>query len=339
MAAFVCANAEVKDDDLMRAAQALRNGATPEDAAEMLARAVEDDPDEFTVGYGGMPDISGDVSLDAAFMEGRGLMAGTVGGLIGFRSAVAVARAVSAHLPHVMLVGEGAARFGRDIGAEERDNLSLVMEERWRALLARLGCDLSGLSRAEAQAAVRRRPDLLRLVTEAYSLSASGEAEADSRKSHDTMNVLARGGDGHLAVAVTTSGLGWKYPGRVGDAPIIGGGLYVDDSAGAAACMGLGEVCMRLASASHAVTLLRGGASLEEAGFAAVRAMGRLIGPSRSEKHMECGDWVRLILVDRHGRAGGFATRRGLQFKLARADGSAPELHTCTFVPPLQPPQ
>lgn len=319
MPALILANAEIRDDIIIAGVEALRGGASAADVAEQVARAVEDDPDEHTVGYSGYPNILGEVELDASFMDGATLKAGAVAALKGFRYPIAVARQVAERLPHVLLAGEGAARFAAEIGAERRDMLSDFARQAWRKRLDRIG-----LQADQIHAIPQDQPDsgVIELANRALAY----------KEGHDTMNVIVRDAAGHMVSAVTTSGIAWKYPGRVGDSPVIGAGNYADDRYGAAACMGLGEITIRLSSAVRAVMLLRAGLSLSQAGYEVVRDMWPLIGASVAAHHMQRADWVRILLLDAQGNAGGFATRAGLHFKLQSTDESRPRLVECSYV-------
>ena len=321
---IILANSEIRDEFIQAGVLALRNGASAADVAEQIARAVEDDPEEHSVGYSGYPNIFGEVELDASFMDGRTLRAGAVGGLKGFRHPISVARQVAERLPHVLLVGDGAARFAHEIGAEQCNMLTEYTEQEWRSMLQNASVDIGTLSLAAAQAVVRGQPSIVSLVNKA--LDRSGE------RTHDTMNVLVQDASGHLVSAVTTSGIAWKYPGRLGDSPIIGAGNYCDDRAGAAACMGLGEITMRLSSSAFAVALLRMGKSLHEAGSAAIREMLPIIGPSTAVNYMERADWIRMLLIDKHGHTGGYATRPGLQYKTQTIEEDQPQLRECVYI-------
>jgi beta-aspartyl-peptidase (threonine type) len=228
-----------------------------------------------------------------------------------------VARQVAQRLPHVLLAGLGAARFADEIGAERREMLSDFVKNEWRKKLNEVDEDGNRVVRGE----------LINLVNEIL-IPKPGERN----ESHDTMNVIVRDTAGHLVSAVTTSGLAWKYPGRVGDSPVIGAGNYCDDRYGAAACMGLGEITMRLSSSARAVFALAAGKPLHEAGNEAVREMLHLIGPTRSEDYMERADWVRLLLIDKDGNVGGYATRGGLQYKLQALADDAPQVMDCEWV-------
>ncbi len=324
MPALILANAEIRDEFISAGIEALRGGAGAAEVAEQVARAVEDDPDEHTVGYSGYPNILGEVELDASFMEGATLKAGAVAALKGFRYPIAIARQVAERLPHVLLAGEGAERFAAEIGAERRDMLSDFARQVWHQRLRGLG-----LTAAEAQAIAQGQASLgvIELAKRALAY----------QEGHDTMNVMVRDADGHIVSAVTTSGIAWKYPGRVGDSPVIGAGNYADDRYGAAACMGLGEITIRLGSALRAVMLLRAGLSLSQAGRETVRDMWPLIGASVAANHMQRADWVRILLLDAQGNVGGFATRAGLHFKVQTLDESQPRLVECEYVAGMYP--
>jgi L-asparaginase / beta-aspartyl-peptidase len=236
-----------------------------------------------------------------------------VAALRGFRHPISVARQVAERLPHVLLAGSGAARFADEIAAERREMLTDFAKNEWRKQLNNVDEDGARMVRGEVIALVN---DVLKKRND----------------SHDTMNVIVRDASGHLVSAVTTSGIAWKYPGRVGDSPVIGAGNYCDNRYGAAACMGLGEITMRLSSSAHAVFALGAGKALQQAGCDAVREMLPLLGISTSEDPMQRADWVRMLLIDKDGNAGGFATRTGLQYKVQGLAEDAPQLLDCEWV-------
>ncbi|MCS7054630.1 MAG: isoaspartyl peptidase/L-asparaginase [Thermoflexales bacterium] len=299
----VLANAEIRDEFISEGVERLRHGASAGDVAEFIACAVEDDPDEHTVGYGGWPNILGEVELDASFMDGATLRAGAVAALKGFRHPISIARQVMLRLPHVLLAGEGAARFAAEIGAERRDMLSPEARAAWQQRIAAIG------------------EDTHQRDTIALTLRALGE-----RRGSDTMNVIVRDAAGHICSAVSTSGIAWKYPGRVGDSPLVGAGNYCDDRYGAAACMGLGEAAMRVGAAVQAVMLMRLGWSLESAGREVARQLSDLLGAPAAEDPTRHAHWVRILLMDAAGHVGAFATRPGLCYKVQRADDPHPLL-------------
>ncbi len=218
----------------------LEAGGSALDAVEAATRPVEDDPTDETVGYGGFPNVVGEVELDALIMEGTTRRSGAVGALRGFRHPISVARAVMERLPHVLVVGPGAERFAFEVGAEERDMLTPAMAALWER---RIAPQLAG----------------------ATPLVDVAGLAADPERAGGTVNVLARDRAGRLAAAVSTSGWAWKYPGRLGDSPVAGAGGYADDRAGAAGCTGMGELAIRAGSARMLVAALARGRSAEEA--------------------------------------------------------------------------
>lgn len=218
--------------------KALQDGASALDAVEAGVRAVEDNPDDHTVGYAGHPNIDGIVELDASIMDGTNRRAGAVGGLRGFRHAITVARAVMERTPHALITGEGAARLARDIGLTPEDLLTEGERAYWAAEV--------GGSQADLLAQVK-------LLTR------------DPREGAGTVDFLALDHVGHLASAVSTSGWAFKHPGRLADSAIIGAGNYCDDRYGAAACTGWGELAIRAATAHTAVLAMARGASPAEA--------------------------------------------------------------------------
>ena len=236
-----------------RGIEILRGGGTALDAVEVVTRVVEDNPDDHTVGYGGYPNLRGEVELDASIMDGTSRQAGCVGALRGYRAAITVARAVMEKLPHVMVVGEGAAALAKEIGLEPEDLLTAAAEKVWRDGLAG---DLAADTVAGQMAAA-----VADLVSDPERAGAT-EGELSDR---GTVDVLALDGAGRIASAVSTSGWAWKYPGRLGDSPIIGAGNYCDDRFGAAACTGFGELALRAGLARMVVDAMGAGMSPEDA--------------------------------------------------------------------------
>jgi L-asparaginase / beta-aspartyl-peptidase len=219
----------------------LEAGGSALDAVETVARIVEDNADDHTVGLGGYPNLLGQVELDAAIMDGATRRAGAVAALQGFRNPIVVARQVLERLPHVLLAGDGAALFAKECGLSPEPLLTEAAEAVYRKGIGRL----AGLEPPLA-------PKVRQLVVDPDHVTG-------------TVNVLARDRHGHLAAATSTSGWAWKHPGRVGDTPIIGAGNYCDDRFGAAACTGWGELAIRAVVAHTIVQALRHGASAAEA--------------------------------------------------------------------------
>lgn len=276
----------------------LTSGGSALDAVEGVTRAVEDNPEDHTVGYGGYPNILGQVELDASIMDGTGRNAGSVGALQGYRHAITVARAVMERTPHAFIVGEGAARMAAEIGMERENLLTLEVERIWREKLE------EGI-----EADVAPRP-----------LAAAAEMATDPEHVGGTVNVLAIDGEGRLASAVSTSGWAWKYPGRLGDSPVIGAGNYCDARYGAAACTGWGELTVRAASARSVVAALARGVLLEEACTAALRDLETLAGTHPQKMP------VNMVALDASGNHCAVTTKPGAQYVLQEDGMNTPEL-------------
>jgi len=275
----------------------LTSGGSALDAVEVGIRAVEDNAADHTVGFGGYPNIDGQVELDASIMEGSRRAAGAVGGLQGYRAAITVARAVLERLPHVLVVGAGAARLASEIGLTPEDLLTPEAEQVWRAGLPPQDEGRTTL------AAVHEA------IGEIFDPERARAAQALSVAPGGTVNLIARDASGHLASAVSTSGWAWKYPGRLGDSPIIGAGNYCDDRYGAAACTGWGELTVRAGTARAVVAGLAAGLPLRDACLAALRDLDGLEDGEPGGR-----GYVNLVAVDAKGGACAFTTRPGTEY-------------------------
>jgi L-asparaginase / beta-aspartyl-peptidase len=261
----------------------LAKGGSALDAVEACARIVESDPTDDTVGYGGLPNVLGVVELDASIVDGTTHAAGSVAALTGFMHPITVARAVMERLPHVMLVGTGAGRFAREIGAEEGDLLTPESRAEWIARLRRAKHTPASIVIARELA-----PVVLEMV-----------------KEHGTVNFIAIDKRGNIASAVTTSGWGFKYPGRVGDSPIIGAGHYSDTRYGGAACTGFGELAMRNVTTKTAVDRLAGGAS---PAFVAEEAI------ADANALTSHGSRLNIVVLAATGEHAAATTKRGVKY-------------------------
>jgi L-asparaginase / beta-aspartyl-peptidase len=272
----------------------LRDGGSAIDAVCAVVALVEANPDDHSVGFGGLPNLLGEVELDASLMDGSTLAAGAVGALRGHQDAILLARRVMELLPHVLVVGDGAARFAGETGLPPVDLLTAASERVWRARLAAGGRDEAYIGRVRE------------LVGE---LSRDPEHPDDV---HGTVNVIAIDRAGHIASGVSTSGWAWKYPGRLGDSPIVGAGNYADDRFGAAACTGRGEMAQRLCTAHTVVTAMRFGRSLDDALTLAGRDLLALPDPYASE--------VNVVAVDAAGNHAAISTAPGKTYVFQRED-------------------
>jgi isoaspartyl peptidase/L-asparaginase-like protein (Ntn-hydrolase superfamily) len=264
-----------------RAALPLLSGSAGAiDAALAGAQAVEDDPSVNSVGYGGLANKLGVVSLDACVMDGRTLNCGAVAGVENVRHVAALAKLVMENTPHLLLVGEGAKLFA-----------------------VQNGFPLECLHTPESVAIWEKR-----------------RAEKSKHLTHDTVTVLALDAAGSLGGVCTTSGLSHKLPGRVGDSPIIGAGLYVDNAAGAAGGTGVGEEILRISAGSLMVEAMRAGKSPQEACELAARRVIE-VAARRGVKPAQ----VAFLALDPKGRIGATCTR-GTEFHYAVGRGTAVEV-------------
>ena len=272
----------------------LRQGGSALDAVTATIRLVEANPEDHSVGYGGLPNAIGEVELDASIMDGRTLATGAVAALQGHGNAIDLARVVMDELPHVLIAGGGAASLAAEAGLAARDLLTPAARAIWA-------------SRIEANAA--DTPYQMKVRELAARLSRDPERPAES---HGTVNVIARDEKGNLACGVSTSGWAWKFPGRVGDSPIIGAGNYADNRYGAAACTGRGEMAQRLCTAHSVVTFMRCGMALDAALRLAAEDLHCLEDPYWSE--------VNILGVDRHGAHAAVSTVPGKTYIVMTGD-------------------
>lgn len=268
------------------AAHLLEQGKPALDAALAGAQAVEDDPTVHSVGYGGLGNSIGTVQLDACVMDGQTLSCGGVAAVENVRHVAALARRVMEKTPHLLLVGEGARLFAVQQGFPLQSLLTPESVAEWEKRQPR---------KRPPEAPARPEPP-------------------PQEPSHDTVAVLARDQKGMLGGVCTTSGLAHKLPGRVGDSPLIGHGLYVDSTAGAAGATGVGEEIIRVGGSLLIVEAMRAGRSAQEACELAVRKVNQVA--VRRGVHPES---VAFLALDPQGRVGAACTERtGFQYAVAR---------------------
>jgi isoaspartyl peptidase/L-asparaginase-like protein (Ntn-hydrolase superfamily) len=207
----------------------LEDGGSAVDAVEQGVKVPEADPDNLSVGYGGLPDRDGHVTLDASIMKGNG-ECGSVSFLEHIKHPISVARMVMEKTPHVMLSGEGALKFALNNGFIKENLLTDKAKTAWKKWLEKS----------------EYKPEV-------------------NIENHDTIGMLAIDKNNHVAGACTTSGVSFKMHGRVGDSPVIGAGLYADNEIGAATATGMGELVLKTLGSFLLVELMRNGHSPQEA--------------------------------------------------------------------------
>lgn len=256
----------------------LSKGGRALDAVEAGAKVPEADPDDHSVGYGGYPDRTGKVTLDACIMNEEG-HCGSVAFLQHIRHPVSVARSVLEDSPHVMMVGEGALQFALEQGFPKEDLLTDDARRVWENW--------------------KKNPE--------YPVTGW-----DRYINHDTIGILALDENGKLSGACTTSGIGMKMHGRVGDSPLIGAGLFVDRRIGAAAATGVGEEVIRVAGSHLVVELMRHGAAPAEACRQAVE---RIVANNGGATEAQVG----FLALNNKGEYGGYAVQTGYSFAVRNA--------------------
>lgn len=227
----------------VRAAQARQEaGGSLADCLEAGLAAAEQDPELIAIGRGSLPNSDGDLELDAAMMDGRTLRAGAVCAVRGIVPIISVARLVMDETPHLMLAGEQARRYAIERGFVPENLLTAEVCKRYEEYL--------------------RSPERAKAYVHTV----------DDQIPHDTVTMLGLQND-HTLAASSTSGMPFKMPGRVGDSPIVGAGIYADDEAGCAGATGLGEELWKACASVRVVDHMRAGATAQEACERVVREM------------------------------------------------------------------
>ncbi|ENM5778341.1 isoaspartyl peptidase/L-asparaginase [Vibrio mimicus] len=216
-------------------------------------KLVEVDPRVRTVGTGGWPNVLGEVELDASVMDGDSLRTGAIGALKGYIHPIEVAYRVMTDLNHEILVGEGASLFAKEIGALEGGNLIADSQKIW----------WEKLEQAMTAEEIGAFPNL--------PLAPLSNHATDPERVRDTTVFMSSDRTQKLSTATSTSGWAWKYPGRLGDSPIIGAGSYADSRYGACACTHTGEMSIRCATSHSVIMYLRMGWTLDDAVYEAIK--------------------------------------------------------------------
>lgn len=269
----------------------LSQGGYALDAVEAGIRVPEADPEVISVGYGGVPDASGKVTLDAAVMDESG-NAGSVAYLSCIKHPVSVARLVMEKTPHVMLAGKGAQKFALGHGFEKEKLLTPEMKKLWK-----------------------------RWKNGDIEIDTAASIEEQLGQNHDTIGMLALDEKGRICGGTSTSGIAFKLHGRVGDAPLIGAGLYIDGETGGAVVTGSGEIIIKTMGAFLVVELMRNGMNARDACMEAVK---RIVKKSADYENYQVG----FLALDKNGNYGAFSILPGFDFavkstgteKIAEAD-------------------
>ena len=256
------------------AAAYLAKGASALDAVEQGCRIEEANEKGQSVGKGGLPDRDGNVTLDACIMDSKGNY-GAVLGVKNIKHVISVARKVMEDTPHVMLVAEGAEQFAVSKGFKRENLLTEASKKAWEKWKVK-----------------------------------SEYKPIINIENHDTIGMLAVDKDGNISGACTTSGLAYKLPGRVGDSPIIGGGLFVDNEVGGASATGLGEEVLKTVGSFLIVELMRQGKSPQEA---CEIAIGRIVNkPGKDFKNFQVG----YIAVNKQGETGAYSIHQWFSYNI-----------------------
>lgn len=252
----------------------LSNGGKALDAVHQGVMIPEADPGDQSVGYGGLPDRDGRVTCDACIMDHQGNI-GSVMALEHIIHAISVARLVMEKTPHVQIVGDGALQFALANGFKKENLLTEESEKAWREWLK----------------------------TSKYDPMKTVENILENIKEHhDTIGMVALDQSGNLGGACTTSGMAFKMHGRVGDSPIIGAGLYVDNEVGAASATGVGEEVVRICGSHTVVEMMRQGRSPEEACKEAVKRLVKMRGEKKA-RELQIG----FVAINKKGQYGCFS--------------------------------
>ncbi|KKX48931.1 isoaspartyl peptidase/L-asparaginase family protein [Sphingobacterium sp. IITKGP-BTPF85] len=266
--------------------EVLKKGGKAIDAVEQGVRVPEADLKNMTVGKGGYPDRDGIVTLDACIMDSEG-NCGSVAALEHIAHPISVARLVMDKTPHVMLAGDGALQFALENGFEKEDLLTPEGEKAWKEWLKE-----------------KKYKPVMNIENKSFAV----ERLPGNQYNHDTIGMLALDAQGNLSGACTTSGMAFKMHGRVGDSPIIGAGLYVDNEVGGATSTGVGEEVIRTVGSFLVVELMRQGYSPEDACKEAVK---RIV---KKKPNIAKDIQVGFLALNKKGEYGSYALQKGFSY-------------------------
>jgi N4-(beta-N-acetylglucosaminyl)-L-asparaginase len=270
----------------------LQQGGSALDAVEKGINLIEEDPDNLTVGIGGLPDREGHVTLDACIMD-HDSRCGSVMGVEHIVNVISLARRVMEKTPHVILVGDGALQFAMDQGFKKTNLLTPKSEALWK----------EWLKTSNYQPRMNIENDLYKK-----------DPMPGGKDNHDTIGLIAMDAEGNISGGCSTSGMAYKMRGRVGDSPVIGAGLFVDNEIGAATSTGVGEEVIRCVGSHLVVELMRHGYTPENACKEAVMRIVRK-SPAKS-KEIQVG----FLAINKKGEYGAYALQKGFSFAVKTAD-------------------
>ncbi len=296
---------------VQRAMQMLKEGRDTLDAVVAGVNLVEDDPDDNSVGYGGLPNEECEVELDASVMHGPSRRAGAVANLHHIKNPASVAKLVLERTDHILLVAEGALRFALKHGFKKQDLLTEESRKAWLAWRESLNPkDNWGPSWHKTAPAGGAKTSQAKLPPDEVAFQQWIEEILRNRPT-GTINCLAVDANGDISGVTTTSGLAWKIPGRVGDSPLIGCGLYVDNEVGAAGSTGRGEECIYINGAHTIVENMRRGMSPTEAAMDAVKRVAARYGNNQDELSSM---GINFYAVNKKGEYGAATLWKGSRF-------------------------
>lgn len=288
----------------LKAAEMIAQGGDTLDAVVAGVNIVERDPDDMSVGYGGLPNEDGVVELDSCVMHGPTCRAGSVAVLHNIKTPSLVAKTVMERTDHVMIVGEGALRFARAHGFEEVNLLTDKARRVWLKWKETNSDRDDWLGAADEPGADKRT-----------------KAESDVIHTYGTIHCCGVNAKGEVSGVTTTSGLSYKIPGRVGDSPIIGAGLYVDNKVGAAGSTGRGEAVIKICGAHTIVEAMRHGEPPQDACLLALqRIVDTTTEPRLKRKDGKANFDVKFYALAKDGRFGAAAIWSGAKFAV-HSDG------------------
>jgi N4-(beta-N-acetylglucosaminyl)-L-asparaginase len=278
----------------------LSAGGRALDAVEAGVKIPEADPTDISVGYGGLPDRDGKVTLDACIMDEFANI-GSVMALENIMHPISVARRVMERTPHVQLVGDGALQFALSQGFKKENLLTPESEKIWRDWLKTSKYDPMTIPK---------------FLEEKERSNIQKDAWPSAMLNHDTIGMVAMDINGNISGACTTSGMAFKMHGRVGDSPIIGAGLFVDNEIGAATSTGVGEEVVRICGSHTVVELMRQGYSPELACKKTVERMIKLRGDKA--KNIQVG----FLAINKKGEFGAYSIQKGFTYAVQSSAGS-----------------